>query len=531
MVGVYGECKILWENSIQLPAYKTDPSYVWNKVAACVHRFGTKMPRPAQGAKDFVDFARNFILFHFESLKPEELLTLDEWLEKTDYTQVRKEELRKLRRSHNHLTEKDLVSKSFIKDEVYNEVKQPRAINSPSDLTKAFVGPLFYSIDKKTFATKWFVKGTNPKLWPALLAELFGDEKVTSTDFSSFEAHHSGIFAYIVYFWALHMCRNVCSNNMKRLVARMMLGTNVTKFKGVSATILQRLMSGSMWTSSANSVLNLIISAYLNARSSDPLAPAIYLAQNIHLYLRGKFEGDDGIYNYVPINPALITQLGIVYKPDVFEHYSQASFCGVVCDPKSLCVITDPIKALRKFPCLNPDMGTTPKRRAALIRAKALSMLCVYEQCPILSVLAKRVIELVGYVNIDWVMSVTDSYNRGILQEAKSVNWRREIVIDGNTRFMMQEKFGVTIADQIKIESQIKASDSLEFQIDLSAFQKKIDFDFSYRFISPFKFEDWCTPPPPPLLLAPVVRELPPPSSRADIGFASRPVDFDDAFD
>lgn len=487
------------------------------------------MPKPADGAKDFLDFARCFILFHFESLKPEELLTLDEWLDKTDYTIHRKNELRRMRRENNHISEKDLISKSFIKDEVYNEVKQPRAINSPSDLTKAFVGALFHSIDKKTFATKWFVKGTNPKLWPKMLAELFGDDPVTSTDFTSFEAHHDFMFSYVIYFWALHMCRNVASNNMKRLVARMMLGTNVTKFKGVSASIYRRLMSGSMWTSSANGMLNLVIMAYLNARSIDPIAPAEYLAFHIDRYFRGKVEGDDGICSHVKINPALITTLGIVYKPDVYEHFSQASFCGVVCDSKSLCVITDPIKALRKFACLNPTMGTTPKRRLALIRAKSLSMLCVYEKCPILSVLAQRTLELTGYVNVDWVMSVTDSYNRGILKEATKFDWRKPIEIDGNTRFMMQEKFRVTVAEQLKIEAQIRASQSLVFDIDLSVYQTKTDFDHSYRFISPFLHEDWCTPPPPEKLVNVCVDALPAPDSKADRGFNSKPVDFEDA--
>lgn len=505
VVGVYGECRIVYENNVQLPAFKVDPSYVWNKVAACVHRFGTKMPRPAAGARDFVDFARFFILFHFDSLQLTELFTTEEWLEHTDYTTLRKKELLALRRETNYVSEKDLVSQSFIKDEVYNEVKQPRAINSPSDRTKAFVGALFHSIDKKTFSTKWFVKGTNPKLWPKMLAELLGDNKVISSDYTSFEAHHDTIYSYVIYFWVLHMCRNVASNNMKRLVARMMLGTNLTKFKGVTAQIVRRLMSGSMWTSSANGMLNLLLSAYLCARSINPVAPPEYLAANIDDYFKGKVEGDDAIYVYTDINPALVTQLGIVYKPDVFDHYTKASFCGVVCDPNSLCVITDPIKAIRKFACLNPTMGTTPKRRAALIRAKSLSMLCVYEKCPILSVLAQRTLQLIGYVNVEWVLSVTDQYNRGILREATKFDWRKELVIDDNTRFIMQEKFGVTVSDQLRIEKSIRESNTLIYNIDLSKFQTKMDFDHSLRFISPYCHEDWCTPEPPQKLQQVVV--------------------------
>lgn len=457
-----------------LTGFWMDPNHVDNQIAACVHRFGRDMPMiEGKLGKDFTEYAKAFIVTHFTPLQPDEVLDFAAWLDKTPYSQGRKDYLTITRWEAERLEETFCDSKSFLKKEGYGKIKQPRAINSYVDASKAILGPLQHAIDKKTFSTKWFVKGKNPNTWPQLLLERFGDNPVMGTDFSSFEAHHRGAFAFVVHYWVMHMVRDCGqSNAYLRLVSRMMRGTNKTEFSAIRAEIDERLMSGAMWTSSANGVLNLLIMSYLNARTCNKTAPPAELATNIDEYFQGFVEGDDGICIDRQVEQSLIDRLGVVLKFETASHFSRASFCGIVCDvsdPTKLEVIKDPIKVLRNFFIIDGKYAnSSDKVHMALLRAKAYSLMCNHHNSPIIGPLCDKVCEMTRGVSIR-VTSETD-FKRSFIEEtlAKKL-WQKKSHVTPASRLLTEEMFGVTCEQQLRFERTIAAATG-EIRLDLSEF-------------------------------------------------------------
>ena len=62
---------------------------------------------------------------------------------------------------------------------------------------------------------------------------------------------------------------------LKDLVCYLMGARNECSFKHVHASVDERLMSGALWTSSANGMLNLLLSSYISARTVLPNAAIV----------------------------------------------------------------------------------------------------------------------------------------------------------------------------------------------------------------------------------------------------------------
>jgi len=441
-----------------------------NMVIACVHRFGTEMkPTTTPQCKDFFRYAKHFIVTHFAKVHQADIPSFGEWLERTKYKQPRKDQLKAARGKLTILTRKSLSSKSFIKWEGYTKAKHARGINSPDDESKVVLGPLFKAIDEATFHSKWFVKHTIPKEWPAKMKALFGDHPVMETDYSSFEAHHRGMFSEIVHFWAMNALRECgIPNNTKRFISKMIMGTNVTKFKYLTAKIRQRLMSGVVYTSSANAVLNLITTSYLNGRTVYPTRSPEELAESVDEFFVGLVEGDDGICIDRKIDPALIEKLGLVLKFETAPNFGQASFCGVVCDPEEMTIVSDPLKFLQNFFMLAIKYKALREgKQRALLRAKALSYKYNLNDCPIIGELCHRVCDLTSGIDISWAMSETDPWKADYtVLAAKEQLWKKRPEPTARARKQVEIHFGISVAEQLAMEAQIRQSDGC-FRLEL----------------------------------------------------------------
>lgn len=455
------------------------PKSTTNQISASTHRFGRKMPLPDEAAmKDFVRFSKTFILTHFTPPTAADVPTFDEWLENSSYPPGRKKALRKVREEFK-LDHKIYESQSFGKHEAYMEDKHMRAINSPSDLSKVILGPLIYASDKATFKTKWFVKGSDPRDWPERLVELFGDRAVMETDFSSFEAHHRAAFAEIIHFWLTYMTGHLSTELQKCLIERLVLGTNVAVFKYITVAIKQRLMSGALWTSSANGVLNLLIMAFLNARSVSDAEPE-ELARNIDAYFRGLVEGDDGICEKRGVKVELIRKLGLDLKFEEHDNFGHANFCGITCALDSRVILTDPIAVLRKFFVLPPKyMEADSSVQAELMRSKAISYLYLYHDCPIIGWLAYRVCELTRGRGV--ICLEKHAHEKWILRNCDLTSGKPWLVpprVSMSARQHMEAVFGVTVSKQLELEAQIRTSGPV-FRLDLWEFLTTSDLDFA----------------------------------------------------
>lgn len=468
ILGVYPSSFAILDERFYLPIippFMANRQSLSNQVAAVVHRVGCAMPEPKwDRIADFKRYAEEWIKCHFTPLDPEDVPSFDEWLNQTPYSGSRKEYLREVKASIHDLKDVYAECKSFVKWESYPEMKAPRAINSPSDESKVLLGPLMHAVDKKTFASGWFVKGTNPRDWPDMLCELFRGRHVCETDFSSFEAHHLVHYENIIRFWVMHMIRHCgLTNNFKRLVSRLMMGTNIMNFSKLVATIPQRLMSGAMWTSSANGVLNLLLMSYTILRSVDSTSSPEQLAKTMPENFIGRVEGDDGIFACDCLNMKIIEELGLLLKPELHEKFTDAKFCGIICDEENHRVVTDPRRFLQKF-CLCPANYVDSKetKLMSLLRAKALSYACNFNDCPIIGEVCHKVLDITRSYDIQPVLSEMDGLKRSYIQTSLTEKiWLKKPVISSSSRLVVEKRFGISVSMQMDIEARVHVSNGL----------------------------------------------------------------------
>lgn len=459
-----------------LSTYVFDPNSARNQIAACVHRMGRLMP-PIDPT-EFDKVKKYFVTLLGEvwpSPSTRVKLSFAEWIETRGYTGGRKKYLSKLYEDvkYSWITKKNLYVESFIKEEGYEEEgKMPRGINSYSDFTKVILGPLFHTIDKDTFAAPYFVKGSNPLKWRDMLEERFGDMEVLSTDFSSFEAHHRAEYSELIYMWYKHMTRRMDNmHEFDQLVSSMMLGRNRITFSSISVEVDQRLMSGALWTSSANSVLNFVLTSYMWMKTKFPNQSPEENARNVRSEFVGLFEGDDGICPNVGISQVLVDDLGLVLKPTPSPTYNAAGFCGICCDRDTGIVIRDPIAFLRKFFCL-PRKASRYKRarKLALYKAKALSYSYLFSGCPVVGAVCEYVIRNTRNIDHRPALQDFDAYDREHLVFEAGTN-----TVQNSSRVLVEHTYGVSVAEQLRIESHFERASMFCTELDLSMYALESD--------------------------------------------------------
>lgn len=448
----------------------SDPS---NMVAACMHRFGCDMPEPKLDVmRDFVQYSRVFILRYVKHLADDDIKPFDAWLDGVGYSAARRDSLRNLRKNMIELSSKCLVAKGFIKFESYKCPKNPRAILSYSDDSKVLLGPLINAMDKCQFKSlsHLFVKGTDPADWPKRLRDTFGTMPVNCTDFTSFEAHHRGDFAYIIYFWMAHILRNVSGASVWRaMIKALVLGRNEIVFKHIRVEVDRRLMSGALWTSSANGMLNMLIMSYLTLKVKFPLLCTSALVEKASTDFRGLFEGDDGITEFVPIPQSLIDSLGLKLKLERQSCFEEAGFCSIYCDGRSLATVRDPKKTLQNFFMLPAEYQNSKRSKVlSYFRAKALSLKYLYPNAPIVGPMMDWVLRRTKSFDPNAALDHIDLWHKNTLLFAlKSNKHKSPAVVDVTSRQMVEKIFGISYARQLTLEDSFIACKDDFISLDL----------------------------------------------------------------
>lgn len=475
-----------------LAPYCYDLRHPANAIAATAARYARRMPDADPAVmNEFRAFAEAALPILFEPPQKSTLKTYDEWLRHANYPAKRKEYLYALRRKTFNICERTMHNDSFIKAEIYQKrSKNPRAINSYSDVSKVMLGPLFHAIDKATFRSHYFVKGTNPRDWPSRLLATFADGPVISTDFTSFEAHHTGVFAEVVYAWFVHMTRDFdLPETTRMIVRRLMLGRNIIKFANLNVECNQRLMSGALWTSSANGVLNLLINGFLAARAALPNASPLERAQWLASGAHGLVEGDDGLFKDVGQDDAVAAALGCVLKVERFESCAGAGFCGIICDPVEQQIVKDPIKFLRNFFVLPARYAKSkPHVWDQLLRAKALSYYVTYRNSPIIGPICAEVLRRTSHVTAKsdgleiWKRDQLDAAIAFRAPDGRTRLWNLPSEPAETTRALMGKYFGIDVAEQLRIESQFREDPR---SVDLSMFSTADDREYIEKYVRP----------------------------------------------
>jgi hypothetical protein len=198
-------------------------------------------------------------------------------------------------------------------------------------------------------------------------------------------------------------------------------------------------MSGENTTSLGNGFTNLMVILFI-AR------------ENNFKEVRAIFEGDDCLMSYVgkKIDMNIYNQLGFVVKPDYYQFFNTASFCGQVFDLDTFTVIADPMKYIMNLAWVSMRYSHCPDYiKRGLLRSRALSLLYQYPGCPIIQAMSLCYLRLTeGYRA---VIEKLDLYHMDIQRLALQGNLPcREVAF--STRVLMNDVFKINIRDQLLIE-------------------------------------------------------------------------------
>lgn len=433
--------------------------------AGAAYRVGREIKRPPNFRAEFRQFVTDWLEKNMTPLSVETDTSFQTWINGTPYTLARKEELRrKLEESGLDLKKevpaKYLRCKSFMKDESYPTWKHARAINSRSDEFKALVGPIFQAISDKLFALPWFIKKIPINERPQYIIDhlLRTAEYYVTSDYTSFEAHFTKeLQEDCELLFHQYMVKNIAEGDAwLKLIKMAKTGMNVLEFKNFIIELEAKRMSGEMDTSLSNGFSNLLFMLFLMFKAG---------CTNV----KGVIEGDDGLFVCTgnPPNPELFEQFGLTIKMEKTNDLNHASFCGMVFDLDDRTNVTNPIEELVSFGWTTAQYARSkPSVHMNLIRAKALSLAYQYPACPILTKLAYKMCQLTA--SYDSAAFVKKNSSRAFnLYELEMVMKAHEY-FDKNklnrepgvrTRLLVEQLYGVTTADQIKIENYI---DSLE---------------------------------------------------------------------
>jgi len=389
-------------------------------------------------------FVRRFIRRYLRPLPPGSVSFVD-WLENTNYPKWRKDELTLINDSFRDLRpHKPKTSiKGFIKLEQYDTFKPARMICSRHDEFKCYAGPFAQAIEKQVFNLPYFIKHIPVEERPAFLnANLAtGGVVFAETDYTRWESNFSTEL--------LKACELQLYGYMMRhypkeysVIRRTLLGINKIDFNrhGVRAKIRATRMSGEMFTSLGNGFTNLMVFLWNCARQG--------------IYPKGVVEGDDGLFALPhKINVSDINNLGLTLKIDYVNHFGSASFCGLRCG-ESLHVLRDPVKSMLKLGWTMSQYRFSKRTtiQLGLLRAKALSLYCEVPHCPVLGILARRVIHLTDTYKPIW------DHDQYMITQYASVmksSFRVEpFLVNESDRLLFSELYHIAPEQQILLENE-----------------------------------------------------------------------------
>lgn len=434
---------------------KPDLGYVRMLEEGVRYRLGRRLP-PVVDPTMFIRlsaYVRDLIKKEFDfRIDFDNELDFEEWLADTNYPEWRKKELREVRDGIMSLEDpKNFLVKVFGKDEHYVDFKHERGIYARDDCAKVIFGPLIKKFEKKVYSHPAFIKHVPVKDRPKYIEEMLARPGAVyvATDYTSFENHISaGIMETIefqLYDYLIGNCgfQSYILNLFKRVVS----GINQLVNRFFDAQIIAHRMSGEMTTSLGNGFVNYCLMRFCcHEQGIEPIA--------------GVVEGDDALFSFLGAWPtaAAFRRMGCLIKLDYYYDISEAGFCGNIFDPDVLDIVTDPYKQLGNFGWTDRKyINASKKKKMALLRIKALSLIYQYPGCPIIAPFAKRVLFLTRSYDVRHVR-LSDSYKQELLDRALKVTPLQTLLekqIDLRSRDLMNRQYGIPISAQLTIESEI----------------------------------------------------------------------------
>jgi len=426
-----------------------DPSDADTMKAGTFKRVARKTPEPdPELLIELKNFVEDWVKKNLTPLSANCDTSVKTWLDKTSYPAWRKAQL-EMRAAGvmDDLDPKHFDVKAFMKDETYPEYKHARGIYSRTDEFKTFVGPIFKLIEKEVFALDWFIKKIPVKDRPSFIEKRLGHGfQFFASDYTAYESHFTRIILETIEWPLYNFMTQYLPDRDKFMhyVQNVIGGRNkcINKFFGIELEATR--MSGEMNTSLGNGFSNLMLMLFVCSKVG---------MTNVV----GVVEGDDGLFTGEGKFPTSkdFEKVGFTIKCEVFDRLSDASFCGMVYDPKDKVIVTDPLKELASFGWTTHQYAKSgTRRKMELLRCKAISLAYQYGGCPILTSLARYGLRITEKYNARLGSKVCE-YKREQFLEAK-LHFKGIVrEVPRNSRLLVERLYGIRIEDQIKAEKYL----------------------------------------------------------------------------
>ncbi len=378
----------------------------------------------------------------FEPLSVDVDLSFEHWIENTNYSNSRREELRLVYKS---IQESDVALfskkmnkvKCFIKDEGYPEYKNARGIYARSDYFKVIFGPLCKAMEDVLYKHPAFIKHV-PVVDRAkyVYDRLSGRNHYVATDYTGFECHFTPRIMNIIEFqFYRHLFQTSEHFMLLEQCLRVLSGWNECRFRNLSANILARRMSGEMNTSLGNGFSNYMLYLFINHHIGNTNYDCV-------------IEGDDclGAFDGTVPTKEMYEECGFTVKIEHHTRLEKASFCGLIFDTDSFVSIADPTKHILNVSwCSKKYANSSSKTRTELLRGKGFSLVTQYRGVPILQSLGLAILRLTAgnryKLDLSWFERKEFSTNVDPLE------------VNMSSRVLMSEVFGYSVEEQLCIEN------------------------------------------------------------------------------
>lgn len=486
-------------------------------------RVGGKVPEPCDSFKAlFPEFVKHWIrkndlygsYIDLMVEEVEELINWEKYKLTLRYDPNRLRELEKIRKEVDELgtfcfndsPEGEFQQKLWNKIEAHvkwesyhGEKKYVRMIFARSDYFKVAFGGRAKQIQKILYRkTEYFVTDTPVKDLPKILKEaLLKYDIIFGTDFSRFESHN--------YPWFMQNCFRLIVESMfgMELDDELMrsfdtlVGKNIIENIFLWCTVDGKTMSGEVWTTIINTLTNIVVLAYI--LEAEGLSYGTGFFSHPHAFKVGFFgvrlppktvshtckaAGDDQIFGVTKLpwvdynlynDGKILQKYGVELKIDRKSSLSGSGFLSKYYSEWDDATLCDPLKQLSKGILPVKYAHSKPGLKKALARARAMSLLFEFEQCPIVSSYARCILRCTRNVQISKAlvhMRKDDSYKFEQIKTA--VEWYESFADKKNlnftvgmdSRLVIEDNFGIPMVTQQVIEEYFDSVDDTRFPLE-----------------------------------------------------------------
>jgi len=478
-----------------------------NYLAGAMSRVCVEKFRPSRQTLRSVRRLATHWARQFPKIRADHDFSVETWIANTSYTAGRKEEILKAWRDVDC---KNYVN-SFLKDEQYSKYTHARTINARRDYYKALFGPFIHGLEECVFSHPSFVKRVPvSKRFAHLKAQLYVPGRTVQwTDHTCYESVFTPQFveaAIMPVYDAVmgdHPRREEFLANYREFVISpeghelrssfmTLLGVQTecsgemdTSFKnGVGNKLggdVSNALTDALETSlTHNTILTMLTEKLVEAEleklevahSVQPMAS--YSKPGLANSLPGQAyssvcEGDDGVCSgRVKTWSGAYAFLGFDVKMVEGATLEEGNFCSVDGSLMAAVNATDPIAVLSKFPWLSGQhLNLRTSRKMELLKARAMSLLAMYPECPILTAYGQYILRCTTSVDVRGVL-LRRYVGRWVGDKFKEVieKWdalRLAIQTPNiHVRRVVESRYGILIPHQIEVETYLNSLTTLQ---------------------------------------------------------------------